>query len=144
MENQKQKQNQLFRQKSIDRISSPEQLQDYMRVTNPGIWMVLAAVILLLAGLIACSVAGKIETKLAVTCDADKGVVTAELLPSEGVKVRAGMPLRVAGQEVEVDYVYQNDDSQYIVTAKAQIQDGVYDGEIVTESISPISFLLND
>ena len=31
--------NKLFRQKSIDRVSSPEQLQDYMRVTNPGVWM---------------------------------------------------------------------------------------------------------
>lgn len=32
--------NKLFRQKSIDRVSSPEQLQDYMRVTNPGVWMI--------------------------------------------------------------------------------------------------------
>ena len=31
--------NKLFRQKSIDRVLSPEQLQDYMRVTNPGVWM---------------------------------------------------------------------------------------------------------
>ena len=44
--------NQIFRQKSVERISSPEQLQDYMRVTTPGVWMVLLAVILLLAGVI--------------------------------------------------------------------------------------------
>ncbi|HAG12584.1 MAG TPA: NHLP bacteriocin system secretion protein, partial [Ruminococcus sp.] len=35
---------QVFRKKSLDRISSPEQLTDYLRVTNPGIWVVLAAV----------------------------------------------------------------------------------------------------
>ena len=28
-------QNELFRQKSIERISSPEALHDYMRVTSP-------------------------------------------------------------------------------------------------------------
>ena len=35
----------VFRQKTLERISSPEQLTDYLRVTNPGIWAVLAAVI---------------------------------------------------------------------------------------------------
>ena len=29
----------LFRQKTLDRISSPEQLTDYLRITNPGIWI---------------------------------------------------------------------------------------------------------
>ena len=41
---------QIFRKKSLDRISSPEQLNDYIRMANPGIWMILAAVIILLAG----------------------------------------------------------------------------------------------
>ena len=140
MENQ----NQLFRKRSLERISSPEQLQDYMRVTNPGMWMVLAAVILLLTGLIVCSIAGKIETKVAVECDAEGGTVTIALPPSQGEKISAGMPLRIAGQEVPINYVYQSEDNKFIVTAKASIEDGVYDADIITESISPISFLLND
>ena len=41
--------NDLFRKSSIDRISSPEQLNDYIRVTNPSIWVILAAIIILLA-----------------------------------------------------------------------------------------------
>ena len=44
--------NGLFRKKSIDRISSPEELHDYMRVTSPRLWMILAAVVLLLVGFI--------------------------------------------------------------------------------------------
>ena len=44
---------QLFREKTMERISSPEQLTDYLRVTNPGIWAVLTAVILILVGIIA-------------------------------------------------------------------------------------------
>ena len=40
----------VFRKKTLDRISSPEQITDYLRVTNPGIWVVLVAVILLLDG----------------------------------------------------------------------------------------------
>ena len=41
----------FFRQKTLNRISSPEQLTDYLRVTNPGIWIFLAAVVVLLAGI---------------------------------------------------------------------------------------------
>ena len=48
----------VFRKKTLDRISSPEQLTDYLRVTNPGIWVILAAVILLLAGVFAWSMVG--------------------------------------------------------------------------------------
>ena len=40
----------VYRKASVERISSPEQLNDYLRVTNPSVWIVLAAVVLLLAG----------------------------------------------------------------------------------------------
>ena len=43
-----------FRQESLDRAKSPEQLDDYIRVSNPGVWMVLGAV--LLAGALALAV----------------------------------------------------------------------------------------
>ena len=53
--------NQLFREKTMERISSPEQLTDYLRVTNPGMWAVLIAVILLLGGIIAWAAVGVLE-----------------------------------------------------------------------------------
>lgn len=40
----------IFRQKSLDSINSTEQLTDYLRVTNPGVWTILAAVVILLTG----------------------------------------------------------------------------------------------
>ena len=51
----------IFRQKSVDRVSSPEQLNDYIRVTTPSVWLVLLAVILLLAGMLAWSIFGTVE-----------------------------------------------------------------------------------
>ena len=52
----------FFRQKSLKRISSPEQLTDYLHVTNPGIWIFLAAVVVLLAGIFVWSTVGTLET----------------------------------------------------------------------------------
>ena len=86
----------VFRKKTLDRISSPEQLTDYLRVTNPGIWVVLAAVILLLAGVLAWSMMGTLETKTEV-----KVVVsdhTAKIIPLGSERLADGMLLRVSGQ----------------------------------------------
>lgn len=51
----------IFRKKSIERISSPEQLHDYIRVTTPSVWLVLIAIIILLVGVVIWAVFGKLE-----------------------------------------------------------------------------------
>ncbi len=51
----------LFRQKNLDRISTPEQLRDYIHVTTPGIWIVLLAIIILLAGVLIWGAFGSIQ-----------------------------------------------------------------------------------
>ena len=58
---------QLFRKESIERVSSPEQLSDYLRVTSPTVWVVLAAVILLLASLFVWSSVTAVESYAAGT-----------------------------------------------------------------------------
>ena len=45
----------IFRKKNLDKIKSPENLNDYLRVSNPGVWMLLAAVIVLLIGAVIAS-----------------------------------------------------------------------------------------
>ena len=52
----------LFREKSLEAMDSPESLNDYLRVTSPGVWLVLAAVIALLVGGILWGIFGRIDT----------------------------------------------------------------------------------
>ncbi len=51
----------VFREKSLERISEPEQLHDYIKVTSPGIWLVLIAVVVLLAGVLVWGVFGRLQ-----------------------------------------------------------------------------------
>ena len=51
---------QVFRKKSLERLDSPEQLNDYIRVTNPGVWLLLAGIIVLLAGACVWGFVGRI------------------------------------------------------------------------------------
>lgn len=55
--------NSIFRKKSIDKVTSPEELNDYIRVVSPGVWLVMAAVILLLAGAIVWGCLGVIHVQ---------------------------------------------------------------------------------
>ena len=36
----------IFRQQSLDRLGSPEQLTDYFHVTNIGVWVFISMIIL--------------------------------------------------------------------------------------------------
>ncbi len=51
----------IFREKSVERVSSPEALNDYIRVTTPSVWIVLIALVILLVGMLAWSVFGTVE-----------------------------------------------------------------------------------
>ena len=129
----------IFRTQAVEKVSSPEKISDYLRVTNPGVWMVLAAVVLLLAGLVVWAFVGTLETT------ADVKVIVedhkAEILLLDGSSVEAGMPLRVAGQEVKIASVETDKYGRTLCYAELLLPDGTYDGVVVVQQIRPISFL---
>ncbi len=51
----------IFREKSMERISSPDQMDDYIKVTTPSVWIALLALIVLLVGILAWSIFGTVE-----------------------------------------------------------------------------------
>ena len=71
--------NGLFRKKSLERISSPEQLHDYMHVTSPRLWMLLIAVAVLLIGFLAYASTATMENTMPIK-------VNVQNLPSYGDK----------------------------------------------------------
>ena len=52
--------NELFRKSALDRISSPEQLSETMKVAGPGVWCILAAIAVTFAAFFAWGVLGSI------------------------------------------------------------------------------------
>ena len=142
-------QSQIFRNKSVERISSPEQLQDYMRVTTPGVWMVLTAVILLLAGMIISSAVVTMEStiKEQAVVDEDGTVLQIALPLAQKELVEPGMRVRVAGREAKIDMIFQLEGEVQVLAELTKEGDklsaGTYDVEIVTETVTPISLLFN-
>ncbi|MCD7956386.1 MAG: hypothetical protein LUG93_11685 [Lachnospiraceae bacterium] len=154
--------NTIFRKKSMERVSSPEQLNDYLRVANPGIWSVLVAIILLLAGTCIWGIFGKMESSFTAAAVAEGGSVTiyikTEESAEEGMTVRIGEkeytlaslsaePVAVTEEFSEYTlYVGGLQVGEWVYEAQLEdeeLADGVYSAEVVTESIAPMSFVVN-
>ena len=141
-------QSQIFRKKSVERITSPEQLQDYMRVTSPGVWMVLAAVIVLLAGVIVSSAVVSVDSTISEQAVVDvDGALTIGLPLDQKELVQPGMVVRVADREAKITTIFQRKDETQVIAemtdSDEKLPAGTYDVEIVTETVKPISFLFN-
>lgn len=156
---------QLFREKSMERVSSPEQLNDYIRVANPSIWIALSAVIFLLVGICVWGVFGKLDTVLTVGAVTEGERTVCYVKESDINSVSTDMKVRLNGEEyiiaeisvhpVQVDASFP----EYLAHlggisqgewAYAVILDGsyganggIYAAEIVIESVSPMTFVIN-
>lgn len=65
--------NELFRKSSIERISSPEKLDEYMRVSNPSAWVILLALLCIMIGTFYWGVTGEMPSTTSID-----GVITTE------------------------------------------------------------------
>ena len=135
------------------RISSPEELHDYMHVTGPGLWIMLAVIIGGLAVLIFFASTMKLENlmnvSVQVTDDGPGGEpaqLVCSLTDNRKDQVKIGMKVRVAGQEGTVTTLVEDDEEVTAVAeldrADVEMKDGAYDATIVLESTSPVSFLI--
>lgn len=131
----------IFRKETLERISSPEQLSDYLRVTNPGIWIVLAAIVILLIGFFVWMSVGIIETTVPVGVSTQNHHATVAV-KSDGNNMAKDMTLRVGGKETTILSTKTDDYGRTVGEADVDLPDGMYDGTLVTESIHPIQFLI--
>jgi len=152
----------LFREKSIDRINSPEAMKDYMQVATPGIWMLIVAIAILLLGAVVWSVMGNVETRVPAVIVMNNGRGECYFAESSKYTVTLGMKVRIDGEDYEItnvstlphnlssdeEYIrgmLEIDNGSLVVTAEtnAYLSDGIYRGSIITEEITPIKFLTN-
>lgn len=153
----------LFRKKSLDKISSPEQLNDYIRVANPGVWTILSCIIVLLIGICVWGVYGRLETTLDVAAVSQDGTTICYVKEENKSDIKADMTVQIDGEDYPVESIaaspsqvtgdfnayalhvgdLQTGEWVYEVTVDAALSDGIYEATFVTESIAPMSFLLN-
>ncbi len=126
------------------RITSPDQLNDYLKVTNPKIWVLLAAVVLLIVGLLLWSGFTTIESYATGTARAIGGELSITFDDTNKAnKIRPGMEMQVGDVHTEVLTVGTNETGSTVASAYANIPDGSYDVRVGYATTQVISMLLN-
>lgn len=153
----------LFRKEAVDRVASPEQLNDYIHVTSPAIWMALVGIICILIGAIVWGVFGSIYTTVPGAGTVSGHNLVIYINTSDRVSVKEGMDITVNGQKTVVREISSEpvkvpeDVSEYVldaaglaigdwayrVEADTDLDDGAYSAVITVESIHPIKFVIN-
>ena len=154
----------VFREKSLERISSPEDLDSYLRVSNPPMWIGLLSAVLLLVGALVWGIFGRMESTVkAVTVCRDGeavcyvsdanydrvqpdnevrvGQITAHITSAEKEAVRAETVLNDYAMHLsdldEGEFVHA------LTLDTAPDADGSYASTVVVERIAAIRFLWN-
>lgn len=159
----------LFRESASKKMNSPDRLDEYIKVTNPGVWIVLVSAIILLGALFYWGVVGTIPTNVSANGIVNGDRVVCFLPPDKIAEVNAGdgasvlnkpgivtsvsetpLSTKEASQGIGSDYtVYELklSDWNYLVVIEV---DGLSATEgalvpvvITAEEVAPISFLVN-
>lgn len=157
----------IFNKQASDRLHSPDDLDKYIHVTSPSVWVVLMAVLSLIAGLLSWGVFGAVSTNVSVTGTSAQGLPLCLLDAEQAAKVHVGDLAYVDSQQTKVDKVntvpLSRDEvremlgSDYLVDVLMKGQwayvvtfediDSPIDGvplsvSITTERVAPISLVL--
>ena len=153
----------IFRKESLQKISSPEELHDYIRVASPGVWLVIAAAAILLIGLLVWAAFGSLDSYTSASGVAANGSVKCYMADvskvSVGEKVTVGeaegtvrsisaTPLsrEAAAADCGADeytlYRLGLSDWNYVVELDVpDVPEGYFQASIRTEQVHPLSFI---
>ena len=129
-------QNKLFKKSSMERITSPEKLNDYIQVSNPASWMVLGAALAILLGMLIWGIFGQLTESVDFRGHVKDGVLycyapgdyadlleagmEASVLPQasgEEAKAMKGTILSVAGQPLSFDEASRDITSDFMLSS---------------------------
>ena len=154
---------QIFRKKSMERVSSPEQLNEYIRVSSPSMWMVLLAIAVLLIGVCVWGVVGHLDTIIQTVAIGENGQMTVYIRESDISSVKQGMAVSVGGAEYTIAGLSVNPETAgdgfdeyalhvggirrgewlYAASLSGPYAEGIHSAEITVDSVSPMSFVVN-
>ncbi len=154
----------VFREKAIERMSSPDQLNDYVRLSDPGVWFVLAAITVILTGACIFGAFGHIDSTVPGVGITKEGRMVCLVKKEYGDRFTADMTAKIDGvkyaavlRDDKPKTVWDTTDPYALYVGEMQpgewvyeldvdgtFSDGTYEVSLVTEQISPLSFLFGN
>lgn len=154
----------LFRKKSLEKISSPEQVNDYIKTSSVSMWVIFCATAILLAGAVIWGIFGKIDITVDSVAICENGSVFCFIAENDIERIHDTAMVRIKTQTYSLtdisklpvqakenmsDYalhladIDEDDWVYYASVNDADLDDGIYDAKIIIESVSPSSLFTN-
>ena len=151
----------IFREKSMEQLSAPEQLTGYLRVTGPGVWIVLIGIVVLMVGMLIWGTFGRIISTVTVPAVVENGTVECYVLTQDIARETGSVDIQIGDVNLTADLdqaqsmtMSASEDpvlfgSGYlsagknvtVLTSPTDLKDGIYSAVVTTESLKPISLL---
>ena len=132
----------LFRKNSMESLTSPKQLTDYLHVTTPTVWVVMAAIILLLVGMLIWGSTAHIDSYAAGTAQVQDGRMIVVFDDSElAANVKAGMSVTVGETSSLIDSVGSTESGALFASAGTTLADGSYPARVIFRQTQVLSLL---
>ena len=156
------------REGEMIRIKSPKNLGNYMHAIRPSVWVVLAAITIVLMGFIYWAVTGQIELSYVATAFTDNGTTVCWMDYRQASDIKPGAKvicsnttgtverirddaddirdiLGIVGSLYLKDIQVKSDTNYYRVYLKLDksLPDGVHSVKIITDVVRPGEFFLN-
>ena len=151
----------LFRQQSIDRLSSPDDLNKYIKTTSPALAILILAVLIFLVGTLVWAIFGRIETKSEIGFSVIDNKAIAYIKEEEVSRITTSSFMSIDDTKFSIAKISANpiladeNSDQYLlhtssislgewyyqIEAICSVENGYHKGKIVYEIISPISFI---
>ena len=134
----------LFRKESLKRVSSPEQLSEYLHVTSPTSWVVFGAAVLLIVSLLIWSSVTAVESYAAGNAEVQDGVLTLTFDDAKKAEnIEVGMNVRVGDTMMPVMSIGQDSDGNVFAVADTNLPDGTYEARVGYKSTQIIELFFN-
>ena len=152
-------------EKKLKKVDSPEQLNQYIRLSNPGVWILLIAIVVLLIGVCTWGFFGKIDTKIATVVISGDYNSYVYIKETDLEKVKNGMNVEIVNNENKYEIIeiettpekvtdefseyarhlgnFQIGEWVYKCKLNKNLREGTYGANIVVESIAPMVFITN-
>lgn len=155
---------QLYRKESLDKISSPEQLDSYVKVMPSGSWIFIIAILCLLVGFTCWGIFGKLHYYVNGVAKVEENLITSYVKPEEYKQILDNQKCFINGttfivclgedKPIKVDETFDQNlissgnfsYGEYvnvITFENKELKAGIYSCEFEIKEISPFSFLIN-
>lgn len=125
-----------------ERLTSPEDLTRFLRVTSPGVWVLMVSIIALLVGMLIWASVSSIKSYATGNAQVDSNRLTLFFEDAQAAQnVELGMKVEIGNTVTTIRSLGVTDKGVFFATADTWLPDGIYAASVEYRSTNVLKLL---